>query len=96
MDRQIEFVKSQWEKIRSRLESAKAKIHAEIRDYPRPIPACDQQFNYLLEERARMARELDRMEAAFQESLARSDCLEVIAEFIQSSRYLGGDTEQPS
>ena len=37
----------------------KAALDAEIAAYPRPIAGCDAQFNALLEERARLARELE-------------------------------------
>lgn len=36
----------------SQLIAEKARIEEEIRNYPAPIPACDAQFNYLLERRA--------------------------------------------
>jgi hypothetical protein len=47
--------------IRDRLESERERLYREIANYPRPIPACDQQFNHLLEERERICRELDSM-----------------------------------
>jgi hypothetical protein len=46
------------------LESERHRINDEIKNYPTPIPACDAQFNFLLEERARIARELRELEAA--------------------------------
>ena len=46
---------------RRRLEQERARINREIRDYPAPIPACDEQFNHLLEERTRVAVELGRL-----------------------------------
>jgi chorismate mutase len=45
------------------LELERLRLHDEIRDYPQPIPACDEHFNHLLEERARVARELARLRA---------------------------------
>lgn len=33
-----------------------------IRNYPPPIPACDAQFNYLLEKRDRITVELHRLQ----------------------------------
>src|SRR5262249_28754604 len=89
MSRRMDLVKSAWERIRTHLENEKVRIHEEIRNYPRPLPACDQQFNYLLEERARISQELDRMDEASRESLARSDPIGPIDEFIQSSSFLG-------
>lgn len=47
--------------LRDQLEQAKRAILQEIRNYPRPIAGCDQQFNYLLEERDRIADELSRL-----------------------------------
>lgn len=47
--------------LRDRLQKAKKLILEEIRNYPRPIAGCDQQFNYLLEERDRISGELSRI-----------------------------------
>jgi predicted nuclease with TOPRIM domain len=43
------------------LETEKRRINEEIRNYPTPIAACDEQFNSLLEEQARIVQELDRL-----------------------------------
>jgi hypothetical protein len=48
--------------IRTLLEEKKQRTYEEIRNYPRPIPACDQHFNYLLEEQDRICLELSRLE----------------------------------
>jgi hypothetical protein len=42
----------------------KAALDAEIAAYPRPIAGCDAQFNALLEERARLARELEEAQSS--------------------------------
>ena len=42
------------------LERAYERTKRDIRDYPRPIPGCDAQFDHLLEERSRRERELAR------------------------------------
>jgi hypothetical protein len=94
INRKMDLVKSVWEAIRTHLENAKNQLYEQIRNYPRPIPACDQHFNYLLQERTRILRELGRMDGAFQESLTRTDSLELIDAFIKSSSYLGGDAGQ--
>jgi hypothetical protein len=91
VDRRTDLVKSAWERIRTHLENERSRVHEEIRNYPRPIPSCDQQFNYLLEERARISEELGRMDEASRESLARGDPIGPIDEFIESSSYVGGD-----
>lgn len=43
------------------LESQKLRTIEAIRNYPPPIPACDAQFNYLLEKRDRLTVELNRL-----------------------------------
>ena len=46
---------------RSRLQAEKERIQREISSYPTPIAGCDQQFNYLLERRTQIRRELARL-----------------------------------
>lgn len=57
-------------KIQTQLEQEKRRVNEEINNYPAPIPACDAQFNYLLEERARIFQELSRLDALLNESHA--------------------------
>ena len=47
-----------WSETRSLLEQQRVWIQEEIANYPPPITACDAQFNHLLEQRSRIAREL--------------------------------------
>lgn len=46
---------------RARLEAERERIREEISRYPAPIAGCDEQFNYLLERRQRVRRELARL-----------------------------------
>jgi hypothetical protein len=55
---------SQWQSLRRTLEALAASVTAEIVAYPRPITACDAQFNHLLELRRLVPQELQRLEAA--------------------------------
>lgn len=55
-----------------RLQAEKQRVDDEIRNYPRPIAACDLQFNYFLEERARIAYELERMHEEQQKILTEN------------------------
>ena len=57
---------SQWESLRRDLEALATSVAADIRAYPRPITACDAQFNHLLELRRLIPLELQRLEAAAQ------------------------------
>jgi hypothetical protein len=89
-----EVVKSVWQSIRTRLESEKKSIADEIKNYPRPIPACDQQFNFLLEERTRIFQDLERLDAASQESLTGCKPEGGMEAFLQSSTSLASESGQ--
>lgn len=73
---------SKWVALRRRLEDESATVAAEIRSYPAPIPACDAQFNHLLEQRRALSRELARLDAAHKEG---SGTLE---DFVRASPFL--------
>jgi hypothetical protein len=66
-DQPLVLLETAW----TELQRQKERIYEEIHDYPRPIAACDLQFNYLLEERARVAEELARMQRE-RETLAKA------------------------
>jgi hypothetical protein len=72
--------------LKARLQSLKAPIDRDIRNYPGPIAGCDAQFNYLLEERAKLSRELVRLEKLSRHENAAHEA--EIAAFIESSEYL--------
>jgi hypothetical protein len=86
--RQMEIIQSAWDQIRLQLETEKARIYEEIGTYPPPIAACDQQFNFLLEERTRVSQELDRLNDAAAAGLTIEDATKRMDDFIQSSRYI--------
>jgi hypothetical protein len=54
--------------IRAELSNRRRVIAEEIGRHPRPITACDVHFNRLLEERAALASELDRLDAFIESS----------------------------
>jgi hypothetical protein len=84
-----------WREIKLHLEDLRRSLAAEIRNYPTPIPRCDAQFNHLYEQRARLARELDRVGALAGKSLRREDCTDLIERFVASAPYTddGGERE---
>jgi hypothetical protein len=59
-----------WSGVRHRLRALMREVAEEIRAYPAPIPACDAQFNRLLELRRLLPEELARLEAAARDSSA--------------------------
>ena len=71
--------KSEWRSLRLRLEALKETVADELRSYPPPITACDDQFNRLLELRRLLPRELARLDRA------ANDNSITIEDFIRSS-----------
>ena len=53
-----------WSGVRHRLQALMREVAEQIRTYPAPIPACDAQFNRLLELRRLLPEELARLDAA--------------------------------
>ncbi len=72
--------------IKAQLESTRQRIIGEISSYPAPRPACDADFDQLLEERARIADELDRLYTAVNTGFA--DGCRQIENFIAASAFL--------
>ena len=91
---QIDMIQSAWDQIRVRLEIKKAHIYDEIGSYPPPIAACDQQFNFLLEERTSVSQELDELNEAAAASLTIQESIQQMERFIRSSRYVDPETER--
>ncbi len=90
----IDVVRTAWATIKGHLAHRRDQIHEEIRNYPPPIPACDQQYNHLLEQRTQISRELTRLDRAMNESLADKDPTGRIERFMQSSNYVDAGTAQ--
>ena len=75
--------------IRCCLEAARDKINTEIGSYPAPISACDVHFNRLLEERAWIFEDLNRLE-----SLRSASALQPgqVATFLRAAKSLDAST----
>ena len=65
--------------LRDYLQRAKLLLDEQIRDYPKPIPRCDAQFNYLYEQRNRLSAALDEANAAARQALDPARATLVIA-----------------
>ncbi|MEZ4715595.1 MAG: hypothetical protein R2851_05830 [Caldilineaceae bacterium] len=63
MNKNVAYVQQFGQRVEGALRSGK-RIRREISAYPPPIPACDAQFNYLLEQRNQVAQELSAVTAA--------------------------------
>ncbi len=51
------------DKAKSDLEAAKRVLNEEINAYPTPIAGCDEQFNYLLQQKRRVVGALQALDA---------------------------------
>ena len=51
------------DKAKSDLEAAKRVLNEEINAYPTPIAGCDEQFNYLLQQKRRVLGALQALDA---------------------------------
>lgn len=76
-------------RIREHLLRLKAPIDRQIREYPTPITGCDAQFNYLLDERRRLARDLNRLDEIEGKSPAAQQ--QALAVFVKDTDYTGDD-----
>jgi hypothetical protein len=92
MEAQIDH--ATWWEIRQYLEHRKQQLDEEIRAYPAPIPACDAQFNYLMEQRAQLTRDLGRLATVSKENQVGADDLTWLDEFARSSIYLDDAAQQ--
>jgi hypothetical protein len=75
-----------WTALQDHLLDLRKAVQDEIRTYPTPIAGCDQQFNYLLATRDRLAAE----SSGIQQALARGDCARA-AEIVRSSEHIHED-----
>jgi hypothetical protein len=80
--------------IESCLEEKKRRIYEELRNYPTPITACDQQFNYLLEQQAEIVQKLARLKGLLAETHTHNDPRSLLGSFIQSIECLDEDTKR--
>ena len=77
-----------WPDLIERLKALKAPIDREIRNYPTPIAGCDAHFNYLLEERAKLPRELVEAEKHASSAAPIEDDRTALDHFVRHSDYL--------
>ena len=91
--------KSEWieelrNRIREHLEAKRNQIVEDIINYPPPIPACDQHYNYLLEQRVNISLELRRLNTLFQDGDASQDEVTLIDAFLTASAFIQNEAQQ--
>ena len=80
--REARVVDCKWTALQGHLQDLRKAVQDEIRNYPTPIAGCDQQFNYLLERRDRIAGESSRIS----EAIARGD-IPLATRIVRSSEH---------
>lgn len=80
--------------LRDHLAGAKQSIDDEIRSYPKPIPRCDAQFNFLYEQRSRIAQLLERLDATSNPDASRRELIDVVGDFVTSAPLLESQRER--
>jgi hypothetical protein len=76
-----------WAQAREVLEARRAKLNEEIAAYPPPIPACDAQFNHLLEQRSGIGRELKRLEEMTQAGGGSGADMAALSRFVEGCEF---------
>ena len=64
------------------------RVREEIRAYPAPIPACDAQYNFLLEEREAITSELHRLRELMAGEDSSEDPSSSVDEFLNMTTHL--------
>ena len=67
--------------VRAHLERKRLALADEMRNYPTPIPGCDQQFNGLLDAYQRVRRALQQLDAICAAALDPQDLAEKLRAF---------------
>ena len=86
-DKPVDPAACAWGRARRHLEDERYRIAREIRQYPTPIPACDQDYNHMLAERERVNEELGRLDVAEKQSAGAADHRAAIEAFVRSSPF---------
>ena len=82
-------IDARWQAVRDALEARQRALREQINAYPPPIPACDAQFNHLLDQRQALAEELRDLDALRPALTTRGE--DVLAAFLRTSRFVDGD-----
>jgi len=85
---------SAWKIIYQHLENEMQRVRGEIQTYPAPIPACDAQFNHLLDEREALSSELARVRELMARGDDYDDSSSVVDSFLNASEHLDEATKK--
>jgi len=80
-------VSRQGEDLRRQLLRAREGVLEEIRAFPPAIPACDAQFNHLLEQRDALGRDLGRLDDILAAEVSADEKARRLAAFRRDSAF---------
>ncbi len=80
--------------LRDYLQHAKRLVDEQIRAYPKPIPRCDAQFNYLYEQRARLSEALEQVNAVFDRGDSAADLRRFVLNILSSPSWSDDEPER--
>jgi len=76
------------ERVEALLSARLASVEEEIRHYPAPIPACDAQFNYLLEQRSQIPQLIARLRDVMQQPVSMPQRQQALAAFVSACPFI--------
>ena len=85
---------SAWDALRAHLEGLKRDLLREIEHYPPPIPACDAQFNYLLQRRDALSQELQRLAEVQADRPTGTQSLAAWEAFVAACEFIDAQTAE--
>lgn len=88
MEREQDLLATAIQRVETALLDEKERISAEIHAYPPPIPACDAQFNYLLERRDQVSVELTRLHAISEGRHTAAELADALRDFLAASQSI--------
>lgn len=78
-------------RLRAELLARRERVLAEIRAHPPAVPACDAHFNYLLQQRDALGRELGRLDDILAAGLDAETRAQRLADLVRDSGLLPAD-----
>ncbi|MCY4527027.1 MAG: hypothetical protein OXB89_10525 [Anaerolineaceae bacterium] len=93
MTPESESISGRGEQLRQELLQARACVLEEIHAFPPAIPGCDEQFNFLLEQRDALGRDLGRLEDILAAETGAREKARRRAELQRGSTFLQSDSQ---
>jgi len=80
--------------IEQTLETCKTRIDDEVKNYPRPITACDVQFEHALEQQAGVRRALRHAGVLRENQPEGGEFARIVDEFVAACAFINAESAQ--